>query len=116
MRRYCQLIHLRPKHREEYIEYHKAVWPAVLATIDACNIRNYSIFLHEDLLVAYFEYHGSDYDADMRKMAADPETQRWWSIMDPMQQRLPDVPPGGKWLEIPEVFHFDGSEVSGGRA
>jgi L-rhamnose mutarotase len=113
MRRYCQLIRLRPEYRERYIEYHKAVWPTVLATIDACNIRNYSIYLHGDLLIAYFEYHGSDYDADMRKMAADPETQRWWSIMDPMQQSLPDVQSGGKWLEIHEVFHFDGSDPGG---
>lgn len=116
MRRYCQLIRLRPEHRQEYIKYHEKVWPTVLATIDACNIRNYSIYLHNDLLVAYFEYHGSDYEGDMRKMAADAETQRWWSIMDPMQQPLPDVERGGKWLEIPEVFHFDGSELPGGKA
>jgi L-rhamnose mutarotase len=116
MRRYCQLIRLRPEHRERYIEYHAGVWPTVLATIDACNIRNYSIYLHNDLLVAYFEYHGNDYEADMRKMAADPETQRWWSIMDPMQQPLPEVGANGKWLEIPEVFHFDGSEQTGGKA
>lgn len=116
MRRYCQLIHLRPERREEYIEYHREVWPGVLATIEACNIRNYSIFLHDDLLVAYFEYHGSDFEADMRKMAADPETQRWWSIMDPMQQQLPEAQAGEKWLNAREVFHFDGAAVSGGRA
>jgi L-rhamnose mutarotase len=52
----------------------------------------------------------------MRKMAADPETQRWWSIMDPMQQTLPAVQPGGKWLDISEVFHFDGSDLPGGKA
>lgn len=116
MQRYCQLIRLRPEHRDEYIEYHREVWPTVLATIETCNIRNYSIFLHDDLLIAYFEYHGSDFDADMRKMAADPETQRWWSIMDPMQERLAAVPPGGKWLGVPEVFHFEGSAVRGGDA
>ena len=114
MRRYCQLIGLRPERRDEYVRYHAEVWPTVLATIEACYIRNYSIFLHDDLLIAYFEYHGSDVDADMRRMAADPETQRWWSIMDPMQQRLPGVPPEGKWLDVPEVFHFDGSRGQGG--
>ncbi len=113
MQRYCQLIGLRPERREEYVQYHRDVWPSVLATIEACNIRNYSIFLHDDLLVAYFEYHGSDFEADMRRMAADPETQRWWSIMDPMQQRLGGVPTGEKWLNIPEVFHFDGSQLRG---
>ena len=115
MRRYCQMIGLRPERREEYIEYHRNVWPAVLATIESCNIRNYSIFLHDDLLIGYFEYHGDDFEADMRRMAADPETQRWWSIMDPMQRPLDDVPPGGKWLDVPEVFHFDGAQVRGGK-
>lgn len=111
MRRYCQLIGLRPEARDEYIRYHANVWPGVLATIEACNIRNYSIYLHDDLLVAYFEYHGDDFDADMKRMAADPETQRWWSIMDPMQELLPAAGPG-RWLEIPEVFHFDGAPVT----
>lgn len=116
MRRYCQLIRVLPERREEYIEIHRKVWPTVLATIDACNIRNYSIFLYNDLLVAYFEYHGNDYEADMRKMAADPETQRWWKITDAMQERLPETLAGSQWLEIPEVFHFDGSSLSGGNA
>jgi len=43
----------------------------------------------------------------MRKMAADPETQRWWSIMDPMQQLMPDAAPGDKWSMLEEVYHLD---------
>jgi L-rhamnose mutarotase len=114
MRRYAQVIQLLPDFRDEYIRYHREVWPAVLAKIEACNIRNYSIFLHDALLIAYFEYHGADYEADMRKMAADPNTQRWWSIMDPMQQPLPEATKTGvRWLEVPEVFHFDGAPVKG---
>jgi L-rhamnose mutarotase len=113
MRRYAQVIELKPENREEYIRYHKEVWPTVLATIEACNIRNYSIYLYGSLLMAYFEYHGSDYAADMQKMAADPETQRWWKIMDPMQQPVKEAPAGAHWLEIPEVFHFDGGSVHG---
>lgn len=111
MQRMAQVIRLRPEFREEYIGYHRAVWPAVLAMIEACNIRNYSIFLHGDLLFACFEYHGADYVADMRRMAADPETQRWWSIMDPMQERLYGASEVERWREIPEVFRFDGSPM-----
>ncbi len=111
MRRIAQLIRLRPECRDEYVRYHEAVWPSVLDTIAACHIRNYSIFLHEDVLFACFEYHGNDYEADMRRMAADPETQRWWSVMDPMQEPLPDAPVGRRWTEIPEVFRFDGPAV-----
>ena len=113
MRRYAQIIQLRPENREEYIRYHAEVWPGVLAQIERSNIRNYSIFLHGDLLFAYFEYHGTDFAADMKRMAADTETQRWWSIMDPMQEPLPEATNTGvRWLEVPEVFHFDGAPVS----
>jgi L-rhamnose mutarotase len=87
------------------------VWPAVLRTIANCNIRNYSIFLRQGILFAYFEYHGADYSADMQKMAACPETQRWWSIMDPMQAPMADATPGEKWSVLREVFHFDGPDV-----
>jgi L-rhamnose mutarotase len=108
MRRFAQVIQLRPEHEAEYVRYHADVWPAVLKTIADCGIRNYSIFLRSGTLFAYFEYHGADFDADMAKMAEDPETQRWWSIMDPMQKPMADAPAGEKWSMAPEVFHFDG--------
>src|ERR1700753_2716909 len=112
MVRYCQLIRLRPEFRDVYIRYHAEVWPGVLATIERCNIRNYSIFLHDGVLIAYLEYHGSDFDADMKRMAADPETQRWWAIMDPMQEPLPEATAARRWVQAPEVFHFDGTPVT----
>ena len=76
MRRYGQLIGLQPGQIEAYERLHAAVWPEVLAMIAACHIRNYTIFRHEDLLFAYFEYTGDDYEADMAKMAADPHRDR----------------------------------------
>jgi len=79
----------------------------VLRTIADCEIRNYSIFLRNGVLFAYFEYHGSDFDADMRKMADCPATQRWWRIMDPMQLPMTDADPDEKWSQMQEVFHFD---------
>jgi len=112
LQRYAQLIQLRPEREEDYVREHQAVWPGVLATIAACNIRNYSIFLRNGVLLSYFEYHGKDYEADMRKMAACPETQRWWKIMDPMQFQMIDALPGEKWSPAREVFHFDGSGES----
>ncbi len=107
MKRYGMVIGLKPEAEEEYRKYHAAVWPGVLATIHACNIRNYSIFLHNHTLFAYFEYLGSDYAADMAKMAADKTTQEWWAIMNPMQSPLPDRKPGAWWTETEEVFHVD---------
>ena len=79
MKRYGQILKLRPEHRDDYVRHHAAVLPGVLAQIRRSNIRNYSIFLRDGILFAYFEYVGSDFDADMRAMAADPETRRWWA-------------------------------------
>ncbi len=109
MQRIAQIIQLNPEDEAAYIEYHREVWPSVLATIADCNIANYSIFLRKGLLFGYFEYHGDDLTADMEKMAACPETQRWWAVMDPMQARMPDAEPGEKWSGMREVFHFDPS-------
>jgi len=88
-------------------KYPAAVWPEVLATIRRCNIRNYSIYLKDDLLFGYFEYHGSDFAADMAKMAADPKMQEWWAIMNPMQKPLETRASGEWWANMDEVFHTD---------
>ena len=104
----AQVIRLKPEAEEVYVRMHAEVWPGVLATIAACNIANYSIFLRDHVLFAYFEYHGEDLKEDMRTMAACAETQRWWSVMDPMQIPMDDAEPGNRWSEMREVFHFDG--------
>ena len=107
MKRYGQIIGVKPEHFEEYKKYHAAVWPEVLKMITACNIRNYSIYHKDNQLFAYFEYHGSDFAADMAKMAADPTTQKWWAVMEPMQQPVENRQPGEWWANMEEVFHLD---------
>ena len=78
----------------------------MLSKISECNIRNYSIFFKNDILFGYFEYHGTDIKKDWEKMAADPKTQEWWSIMGPMQDPLPTRKEGEWWAEMEEVFHL----------
>ena len=56
---------------------------------------------------ADFEYTGKDYEADMAKMAADPETQRWWDVVKPMQEPLGTRQDGEWWADMEEVFHQD---------
>ena len=107
MQRMGMVVRVRAEHIDEYKEAHANVWPSVLAQIERSNIRNYSIFLREpeNILFAYFEYHGSDYGADMKLMAADPETQRWWDLMKPLQEPLETRPDGDWWAMMDEVFH-----------
>jgi L-rhamnose mutarotase len=107
VKRYGQLLKLRPEHEAEYVRQHAAVWPEVLDRIHRSNIRNYSIFLKDGMLFAYFEYVGSDFQADMRAMAADAATQRWWALMEPMQEKWPTANLEEWWTTMPEVFHQD---------
>ncbi len=107
MKRYGQLIGLRPEHLDEYRRAHAAVWPGVLAMIRECHIRNYTIFHRKGQLFACFEYVGEDFEADMARMAADPETQRWWDWMMPLQEPLADRAEGEWWAAMEEVFHTD---------
>lgn len=106
-KRYGQVIGIKAEYLEEYTAYHAAVWPEVLDTIRACNIHNYSIFNQNGLLFAYFEYSGDDFEADMARMAADPKTQEWWSIVNPMQEPLETRAEGEWWADMQEVFHVD---------
>ena len=106
MKRYAQIIQLRPEEEREYIRYHAEVWPTVLATIASCNIRNYSIFLRDDTLFAYFEYWGDDLARDLAAIGADPETQRWWRLTDPCQEPWPDAGTGGNWSDLALVWHL----------
>lgn len=105
MRRVASVIGLPRGGAEEYERLHAKVWPGVLAQIERSNVRNYSIYRYGELLFSYFEYIGDDYEADLAAMAADPETQRWWSVCSPLQRAVPERVEGEWWHELPEVFH-----------
>ena len=109
MQRMGMVIGIKSEHIDEYKRLHAAVWPDVLAKIADCNIRNYSIFLREpeNLLFAYFEYHGEDFAADSAKMAADPTTQDWWEINMPLQAPLTTRKEGEWWASCEPIFHVD---------
>jgi len=107
MQRHGSVIKLRPEKLEEYKRLHAAVWPDVLKMIHECNIRNYSIYYKDGALFSYFEYVGTDFAADMQKMAADPQTQAWWRLTDPCQEPLATRAPGEKWAAMEEFFHVD---------
>lgn len=107
MTRYGQVIGLRPEKLEEYRRLHATVWPEVLRAIREANIRNYSIFLRDGRLFAYFEYVGTDFASDMARMADDPKTREWWALTGPCQEPVPTAASGEWWAPMVEVFHTD---------
>lgn len=107
MLRIGQIINLPPENLAEYKRLHANIWPEVAKTISDCNIRNYSIYHLNGQLFAYMEYVGTDFEADMAKMAADPMTQKWWDVCKPLQSPDPNRPDGAWWWDAEEVFHQD---------
>lgn len=101
---------IKPDRIEEYKKLHAKVWPTALKKIKECNIQNYSIYLQKIddkyFLFSYFEYVGTDFDMDMKKMAADSTTQSWWKVTAPTQIPLPEAASKKEtWANMEEVFH-----------
>lgn len=109
MQRMGMVIGIAPERIADYKRLHAEVWPGVLQRLQRSNIRNYSIFLREpeNLLFGCWEYHGTDFAADSAAIAADPETQRWWTFCEPCQRPLASRGPGEHWAAMEEVFHLD---------
>ena len=107
MQRSGSVIRLRPERRDEYLALHANVWPDVEAALTRANVRNYTIFVHDDLLFGYYEYVGTDHAADLARIAADPQTRRWWALTDQCQERLAGAPDGSQWAPMAEVWHLE---------
>ena len=105
--RISQVIGIKSGAIDAYEKLHANAWPEVLATLSRCNIKNYSIYRYENLLFSYMEYVGKDLEADLALIAADPKTQEWWLLTDPMQNALPEKSETEWWHRLPEVFHMD---------
>jgi len=110
--RYGMITGVKPEKLDYYKQLHAHPWPQVIAKIGECNIHNYSINLQQIdnkyYLFSYFEYTGSDFDADMKKMAADTTTQRWWKETDPCQLPLPEAAAKKQiWTKMDELFYAE---------
>ena len=93
--------------RAEYLRLHSAVWPQVEQTLRDCNVTNYTIFVLEDTLFAYYEYVGTDHAADMARIAQDPVSQEWWTHTDPCQTAFGRAAADGeRWRPMQEIWHL----------
>ncbi len=104
VRRFGQVIGLRPEKVDEYKALHAG--PGVRDLLRQANLHNFSIFLKrlDDgrcYEFAYYEYTGSDFEADMAWLAAQPGNQAWLAQCDPLQ-----IPLVGErsWASMDEIF------------
>ena len=108
VKRFGSVIGLNKEQEVYYRQLHAEVWDGVINRIKASNIRNYSIYITEiegkNYLFSYFEYTGEDYESDMKAMADDESTKRWWKETDPCQFQLPSRKEGDQWSSMEMVF------------
>jgi len=111
VRRYASTVELIPEKEQFYRELHADVWPQVVAAIKKANIHNYSIFVAEiqgrRYLFSYFEYSGTDPEADFASIANDPTTRdKWWPLTDACQRVIAGTPENEQWLPMESLMHI----------
>lgn len=102
-----QLGRLKRDKVEEYVRLHSKPWPEVLDMIKACKLSNYSIFLHGDMVFAYYEYEGDDFERDMQKMSDDLKTQKWWTLTHPCFEEYAIDKNSQFYHDMEQIFYLD---------
>ena len=90
---------LKPGAEERYEEYHRNVWPEVLAANRRVGVTKYVIFRDGLDLFHYIEC--ADFDRALAELASDPVNLRWQAEMAPMMEVAHDLSgSGGDRLRI----------------
>lgn len=102
-------IGVRPDRLAEYKRLHAKPWPEMDTALKEANIHVYSIFLNEpeNLLFAVWDYRGTDYEGDMKRLGEKDVTKRWLALTDPCQSPLASAKPGEWWSFMDCVYHLD---------
>jgi L-rhamnose mutarotase len=104
MQRIAFTMLVRPDREAEYRWRHENVWPEMLRALKHAGCSNYSIYMRGRDLFAYMEVE--NLDRFKRRMASNPDAQRWEAQMAAIMERA-IRPETGFHEVLPEVFHLD---------
>jgi L-rhamnose mutarotase len=91
----------------EYRRYHEAVWPEVLASLEAAGILEMEIYLGGNRLFMILDtVEGFSFEAKLEADARNPKVREWEALMAKYQQALPKSKPGEKWRQMERVFEL----------
>ena len=98
------IARLKPEKIGQYVELHRNIPAEVCEIMAAHHHRNHSVYLYGDKLFQYFDYTGSDFEADMEDMRRMPVMQMWWAqcrqCVIPFDENTP-----APWISPEEIFH-----------
>ncbi|MBG9378576.1 L-rhamnose mutarotase [Panacibacter sp. DH6] len=107
MKKLCLALDLKDDAQliSEYENYHRAVWPDIVASITDAGITGMEIYRVGNRLFMIMET--TDNFSFASKAAADADNakvQEWETLMWKYQQALPVAKEGEKWLLMDKIF------------
>ncbi|HYV97243.1 MAG TPA: L-rhamnose mutarotase [Gemmatimonadaceae bacterium] len=109
MRRYCLALDLRddPALIAEYERHHRNVWPEIERSIRDSGIEALEIYRTGNRLFMIIEAGEQfSFDAKAAADAANPEVQKWETLMWAFQQALPWAARGEKWVLMERLYRL----------
>lgn len=109
MNKYCFTLDLKddPELIKAYDEWHRQVWPEIIASIKNAGVTQVEIYRYNNRLMMLMEVDES-YSPD-RKAAMDAENERvqeWETMMWKYQQAVPGARLGQKWVMMNKIFEL----------
>ena len=99
-------VRLKDEKKEFYLKNHQNVWPEVLSELKKIKVKNYSIFLKEDLMFGYLEYDGDNFDLDMAEMSKIDIVDKWTKLMIDCFNPFPNNEDNSSWVMMDEIFYM----------
>ena len=113
MKRYCLTLDLKNDTSliEEYIEWHKKVWPEVIENIKRTGVEHMEIYRLKNRLFMIMETEDSfSFEKKASMDAANEKVQQWEQIMWKYQQSIPGGKEGEKWMLMDKIFSISDYE------
>lgn len=91
----------------QYEEYHKAVWPEIIASIRDSGIEHMEIYRLSNRLFMIMEV-GENFSFENKQKADqhNPRVQEWEALMWHYQEALPGAREGEKWMIMDKIFEL----------
>ena len=92
---------------EAYKQYHREVWPEIVAGLHQTGVTKMKIYLRGCRLFMYVEtVDGFNPTTDFAKGQATPRGREWNSLMSTLQEKAPEAGPDEWWAMMEQVYEL----------
>lgn len=110
MKTYCLALDLKDDATliDAYEKHHQQVWPEIISSIKNSGIDSMNIYRTGNrlfMIIQAVDDFSFEKKGEMDK--SNPVVEKWETLMDQYQQRLPWAEKGVKWVLMDEIFTLD---------